>query len=202
VSLRVVLASASPARLARLRSGGLDPEVMVSGVDEADVTGAPADVALELARRKAAAVAALPPASGALVIGCDSVLDLDGVTLGKPADAADATRRWRSMRGRSAALVTGHWVVDTRGGRSAGDIARTVVRFGSPTDAEIDAYVASGEPLGVAGAFTIDGLGAWFVEAVDGDPSNVIGISLPLLRTLLARLDVEVTSLWSPVPFA
>jgi septum formation protein len=200
VSLRIVLASASPARLARLREGGLDPEVVVSGVGEDGAEGDPADVALELARRKAVAVAALPGCAGALVLGCDSLLDLDGVALGKPGDAADAVARWRSMRGRSADLVTGHWVVDTRHGRSVGDVARTVVHFGSPTDAEIDAYVATGEPLRVAGAFTIDGLGGWFVDGVEGDPANVIGISLPLLRTLFARLDIAVTTLWSPSP--
>ena len=200
MSLRIVLASASPARLARLREGGLDPEGVVSGVGEDGAEGDPADVAVELARRKAVAVAALPGCAGALVLGCDSLLDLDGVALGKPGDAADAVARWRSMRGRSADLVTGHWVVDTRHGRSVGDVARTVVHFGSPTDAEIDAYVATGEPLRVAGAFTIDGLGGWFVDGVEGDPANVIGISLPLLRTLFARLDIAVTTLWSPSP--
>ena len=193
---RVVLASASQARLRRLRAGGLHPEVVVSGVDEDDVTGGPTQVALELARRKAVAVAALPGCAGALVVGCDSVLDMDGVGLGKPAGASDAVARWLAMRGRSATLVTGHHVVDTASGRSAAAVASTVVHFGTPTEAEVAAYVASGEPLGVAGAFTIDGLGAWFVDRVDGDPSNVIGISLPLLRTLFADLGVTVTDLW------
>ena len=197
---RLVLASASPARLARLRAGGLDPEVVVSGVDEDGVTGAPAEVALVLASRKAAAVAGLPACADALVVGCDSVLDLDGVALGKPADAADAVARWRSMRGRVGTLVTGHCVIDTRDGSTASAVAATDVRFGSPSDAEISAYVASGEPLLVAGAFTIDGLGAWFVDGVDGDPANVIGISLPLLRTLLADLGCSVTDLWSTRP--
>jgi septum formation protein len=197
VTRRLVLASASPARLARLRAGGLAPEVVVSGVDEDDVVGAPAVVAAELARRKCVAVAALPACAGAVVVGCDSVLDLDGVALGKPVDAADAVQRWRAMRGRSAQLVTGHCVVDTSTGRQASGVASTVVRFGTPTDAEVQAYVATGEPLRVAGAFTIDGLGAWFVDGVDGDPANVIGISLPLLRTLLAELGVAVTDLWT-----
>jgi septum formation protein len=195
---RVVLASASPARLARLRAGGLDPEVVVSGVLEDSVTGTPADVALELSRRKAQAVAALPGCADALVIGCDSVLDLDGTALGKPMDSADAVARWSVLRGRSAVLVTGHWVVDTALGQAVGGVARTTVRFGTPSDAEIDAYVASGEPLQVAGAFTIDGLGAWFVDAIDGDAANVIGISLPLLRGLFAELGVAVTDLWTP----
>ena len=197
---RLILASASPARLARLRAGGLDPEVVVSGVVEDDVTGDPAAVALELAQRKATAVAALPSAAGALVVGCDSVLDLDGVALGKPADAAEAVARWHDLRGRSATLVTGHHVVDTASGQSAGAVARTTVHFGWPSDAEIVAYVATGEPLRVAGAFTIDGLGAWFIDGVDGDAANVIGISLPLLRTLLADLGVAVNDLWAQPP--
>lgn len=163
---------------------------------EDDVTGQPAEVAMELARRKAVAVAGLPRCAGALVVGCDSVLDLDGQVLGKPVDAADAVVRWQAMRGRTATLVTGHHVVDTASSRAAGAAASTRVRFGWPSDAEVRAYVATGEPLRVAGAFTIDGLGAWFVDGVDGDPSNVIGISLPLLRSLFADLGIDITSLW------
>jgi septum formation protein len=199
---RLVLASASPARLAVLRAAGVEPDVVVSGVDEDDVEGSPTEVALTLARRKASAVAARlrPTDADAVVVGCDSVLDLDGVALGKPPDAAEAVARWQAMRGRSATLVTGHHVVDTVAGRSVGAVARTVVRFGQPTDAEIDAYVATGEPLRVAGAFTIDGLGAWFVDGVEGDAANVIGISLPLLRTLFADLGVSVTDLWPAYP--
>jgi len=191
-----VLASASPARLGRLRAGGLNPDVVVSGVDETVVGGRPADVAAELARRKALAVAALPGCADALVVGCDSVLDLDGVALGKPADAAEAVARWVTMRGRTGTLVTGHHVVDTRTGEQVHAVAGTQVRFGTPNDAEIAAYVASGEPVQVAGGFTIDGLGGWFVDAVNGDPANVVGISLPLLRTLFADLGVCVTDLW------
>jgi septum formation protein len=194
---RVVLASASPARLRTLRAAGLDPEVVVSGVPEDDVTGVPAHVALELARRKARAVAAAV-GPGALVIGCDSVLDVDGHALGKPADPDDALARWRSMRGRSGVLVTGHCVIDTTTGREVGDVAGTTVRFGTPDDAEVAAYVATGEPLTVAGAFTIDGLGGWFVDGVDGDPGTVVGLSLPLLRRLLGELDLRITDLWQP----
>jgi septum formation protein len=136
-------------------------------------------------------------AGGELVVGCDSVLELDGRALGKPKDAADATARWQAMRGRSGVLQTGHCVIDTATGRQVSRTASTTVRFGTPDDAEIAAYVASGEPLHVAGAFTLDGRSAPFVEGVDGDPGNVIGLSLPLLRRLLAELDVRITDLWT-----
>ena len=193
---RLLLASASPARLRTLRAAGLDPEVVVSGVDESGIDGAPASVAQELARRKAAAVAALPGSAGAVVIGCDSVLDLDGVALGKPADASEARDRWRVLRGRRGVLMTGHCVIDTVSGRTAEGVAETTVRFGSPDDVEIERYISSGEPLEVAGAFTIDGLGGWFVDGIEGDAANVIGISLPLLRALLADTGHRVTDLW------
>jgi len=192
---RLVLASASPGRLRLLRDAGFDPEVMVSGADETVTDGeSTAAIVLTLARRKAATVAA---ASGdALVVGCDSLLDLDGVAYGKPADAADAADQWRRMRNRAGTLLTGHCIIDTSTGDQAADVAATTVRFGSPTDAEIAAYVATGEPLAVAGAFTLDGRAAPFIDGIDGDPSNVIGLSLPLLRRLLAKLGVEVTGLW------
>lgn len=191
---RLVLASASPARLRLLRDAGLHPEVIVSGVDENGVAGSPAEVALELASRKARAVADTQP--DALVVGCDSLLELDGHALGKPESAAAAVRRWHDMRGRSGTLLTGHCVVDTRTGESAQAVAATVVRFGTPSDAEIDAYVATGEPLHVAGAFTLDGRSAPFLDGIDGDAGNVIGLSLPLLRTLLTTLDVALVDLW------
>jgi len=195
---RLVLGSASPARLNLLRQAGLAPEVIVSGVDEDALSApTPAALALVLAEAKAAAVAARPEASGALVIGCDSVLDLDGEALGKPADAEEATSRWKAMRGRSGILRTGHCVTDTATGRSVSATASTTVRFGDPTDAEIAAYVASGEPLHVAGAFTLDGRSAPFIDSIDGDHGNVIGLSLPLLRRLLAELGYSITDLWA-----
>ncbi|MFI1098819.1 nucleoside triphosphate pyrophosphatase [Streptomyces sp. TLI_146] len=194
---RLVLASASPARLGLLRQAGLAPEVIVSGVDEDALTApTPGELALVLAEAKADAVAARPEAAGALLIGCDSVLELDGEALGKPADAEEATARWKSMRGRAGVLRTGHCVIDTANGRRASATASTTVRFGEPSDAEIAAYVASGEPLHVAGAFTLDGRSAPFVNGIDGDPGNVIGLSLPLLRTLLAELGIGITELW------
>lgn len=183
---RFVLASASPARLKLLRQAGIEPSVVVSDVDESDATGPAADVALALAVRKASAVASAQ--SDALVLGCDSVLELDGAALGKPRDAADATARWRRMRGRSGVLHTGHALVDTATGRRAVEVASTVVHFADLSDEEIDEYVATGEPLKVAGAFTIDGLGGPYVDGVEGDPHNVVGLSLPLLRRLLDRL--------------
>jgi septum formation protein len=191
---RFVLASQSPARLRTLRSAGVDPVVVVSGVDESTVTGPPADVALTLAVRKAMAVAAR--CGDALVLGCDSVLDLDGEALGKPADRADAVARWRAMRGRSGVLHTGHCLVDTTTNRQAAQIASTTVHFADLTDEEIEAYVDTGEPLAVAGAFTIDGLGGPFVERIEGDPHNVVGVSLPLLRALLLEVGHRWTDLW------
>jgi septum formation protein len=192
---RLVLASASPARLSTLRAAGLDPEVVVSGVDESTVTTPdPAALALELASLKARAVAERLP--DALVVGCDSVLELDGAVHGKPADADEARTRWRAMRGRSGVLHTGHCVVDPAGRRVARGAA-TTVHFAALTDAEVDAYVATGEPLHVAGAFTVDGLGGAFVTGIEGDHHNVVGISLPLLREMLAELDIAWTDLWA-----
>ena len=196
----IVLASASPARLAVLRAAGLEPEVVVSGVDEtAFSAGPPAELAGQLAQAKAAAVAADLPdrLAGALVIGCDSLLDLDGRALGKPDSAQAAMARWREMSGRSGTLVTGHCVIDAATGRQATAVAATTVRFGTPSERQLAAYVASGEPLAVAGAFTLDGRGGWFVDGIDGDHGNVLGISLPLLRRLLADLGFDVTELWA-----
>jgi septum formation protein len=195
---RLVLASASPARLGLLRQSGFAPEVIVSGVDEDALSApTPGELARVLAEAKARAVAAQPQAADALVVGCDSVLELDGEPLGKPADAEEATARWKAMRGRSGVLRTGHCVIDTLDGRETSATASTTVHFGEPTDEEIAAYVATGEPVHVAGAFTLDGHSAPFVRGIEGDHGNVIGLSLPLLRELLARLDVAITDLWS-----
>jgi septum formation protein len=195
----LVLASASPARLGLLKQAGLDPRVVVSGVDEDAIDAeTPEELARVLAEAKAEAVAHGGMLDGGeLVVGCDSVLELDGLALGKPADAAEATARWQAMRGRSGVLRTGHCVIDTVTGRRVSATASTVVHFGTPDDDEVAAYVASGEPLYVAGAFTLDGRSAPFVNGIEGDPGNVIGLSLPLLRTLLADLNVRITDLWA-----
>lgn len=216
---RLVLASQSPARLATLRSAGVSPDVVVSGVDEdkvlADATDRfgvldPADAVLVLAQAKAEEVAsrleetdddapADEPAGGrtdVIVVGCDSMLEVDGAVVGKPADADAARERWRAVRGGKGVLHTGHWVVDLRDtaaggtGGTIGSTSSTTVWFADIDDDEIDAYVATGEPLHVAGAFTIDGLGGPYIERIEGDHHGVVGISLPLLRELLGELDV------------
>ena len=211
MSVRLVLASRSPARLATLRAAGVEPEVRVSGVDEDAVVARygvddPSDVALLLARAKAEDVAtalADEVGPGALVVGCDSVLDLDGRPFGKPGTAEVARERWLGMRGRSGVLRTGHWLVDARDlddggtGASIGELSSTLVRFADLDDDEVDAYVATGEPLEVAGAFTVDGLGGAFVEGIDGDHHAVVGIGLPTVRRLLRQVGVPWHTLWS-----
>ena len=193
----LVLASASPARLATLKAAGIEPSVVVSGVDESRVTGLrPAELARRLAELKCAAVAG-QVGGDRLVLGCDSVLELDGEALGKPGDADEAVRRWRAMRGRTGVLHTGHCVRDTASGRAAVGTGATVVHFANVTDDEIAAYVDSGEPLHVAGGFTIDGLGGAFVTRIEGDHHNVVGLSLPLVRELVVELGHVWTDLWS-----
>ena len=195
----LVLASGSPARLGLLTSAGFDPKVVVSGVDE-HVDGTPdtADLVALLAQRKARAVAQLNGDS--VVIGCDSLLEFDGRPHGKPASNAQARGWLTSMRGRSGTLHTGHCVIDERTGRAVVATAATTVRFGITTDDELDAYLATGEALAVAGAFTLDGRSAPFIDGVDGDPGNVIGLSLPLFRELLASLGIAITDLWAGSP--
>lgn len=205
--LRLVLASASPARLATLRSAGVEPEVVVSGVVEQGVDGgSPPGTALLLARMKAEAVAARLGedrlhVGPELVLGCDSVFELDAVGHGKPEDALHAAARWRAMRGRTGTLHTGHHLIDLGSDRSVGAVESASVTFADISDDEVAAYVATGEPLGVAGAFTIDGLGGAFVERVDGDPHTVVGVSLPRLRRMLGDLGHAWHDLW-PTPSA
>lgn len=202
--LRLVLASRSPARLATLRAAGLDPEVVVSGVDESQLDiDEPARLAVGLARLKAAAVAgSLPddPSAVVLVVGCDSVLELDGEIHGKPASPQEAVARWGRMRGRSGVLHTGHCVIERDGQGNRRELsreARTLVHFADVTDAEVAAYVATGEPLHVAGAFTIDGIGGAYVTGIEGDPHTVVGIGLPLLREMVRELGHGWHALWA-----
>ncbi|MFC5140208.1 Maf family protein [Actinomycetospora rhizophila] len=206
--MRLVLASASPARLAVLRAAGVEPLVEVSDVDEDALLAelgeeaSPIDrvsaLALAKARTVAARVAAAVP--DGVVVGADSMLHLEGEMVGKPGTVDAARGRWDQMAGRTAELFTGHALVEIVGGavgREVAGHARTAVAFAKPTTAELEAYLASGEPLAVAGAFTLDGRGGWFVEGIEGDPSNVVGLSLPLTRRLLEEIGVGIDALWA-----
>ncbi|GAB7302508.1 Maf family protein [Clavibacter michiganensis] len=213
MTTRLHLASTSPARLALLRSAGIEPVVLPSDVDEPAAVaaaeagqgplGAEAMVQL-LARAKAEAVVgqlvAGAPLTG-LVLGGDSAFEIDDVVHGKPHTVERATERWRAQRGREGRLHSGHWLIEVADGRIVRGIGRAAVadvRFRADiTDAEIDAYVATGEPLLVAGSFTIDSLGAAFIERIQGDPSTVVGLSLPTLRGLVRELGTEWTDLWN-----
>ena len=209
---RFVLASASPGRRKVLRQAGIDPLVIVSGVDEDAVmarlepSATPADVTTALAAAKADAVVGVLDADVAadcVVIGCDSMLYRDGELLGKPASADAARDGWRQMAGRSGQLYTGHCVIrlhDKAITYRAADATCTTVNFGVPSPADLDAYIARGEPLAVAGGFTLDGLGGWFVDGVEGDPSAVIGIGLPLTRRLLEGAGLSISQLWATNP--
>ncbi|MFI5606270.1 Maf family protein [Amycolatopsis sp. NPDC051903] len=206
--MRLVLASQSPARLALLRSAGFDPSVVVSGVDEDAVAAsltdpAPEELVTALASAKGNAVFAevAGALTDAVIVACDSMLDIGGEMVGKPGTPEVARRRWAAMAGNSGDLLTGHAIIRVESGhrtKEATGTQRTTVHFGRPSEEELEAYIASGEPLQVAGAFTLDGLGGWFVDGIEGDPSSVIGLSLPLVRRLLAEVGVSVVDLWTP----
>ena len=206
---RLVLGSASPGRRKVLRQAGIDPLVIVSGVDEDRLTAglgsdaSPGEVVCALAAAKAEQVAGKldgAVAADCVVVGCDSMLSIDGRLCGKPESADAAVSQWRLMGGRSGQLYTGHCLLRLSDGAITHrevQSACTTVHFAAPTGADLQAYVANGEPLRVAGAFTLDGLGGWFIDGVDGDPSNVIGLSLPLLRSLIQRVGLSVAALWA-----
>jgi septum formation protein len=204
--VQLVLASQSPARYQVLRAAGIEPLQYVSGVDEdalaESMPGAsPERLVAALAEAKAQTVAAAiaHEVPDAVVVGCDSMLAHDGLLVGKPGSPERVRERWVMMGGSTGVLLTGHAVLRIQGGALGGvasGTAQTTIRFGQPSPAEIDAYIATGEPMAVAGGFTLDGYGGWFVDGVDGDPSSVIGISLPLTRRLLLEIGVSVVDLW------
>lgn len=212
---RLVLASTSPARLTLLRAGGIQPVTIAPHVDEDQVTAeatevglikSTADMVLLLAQAKAEAVLNNPDARDAVIIGCDSSLEFDGETLGKPHQPEVARERWLAMRGRSGVLYSGHWVIDNRADsatpdeiRAVGRVSSSIVHFADLTDQEIDAYVATEEPLKVAGAFTIDGIGGAFIKRIEGDAHTVVGLSLPTLRELVIELGIDYPSLWNAI---
>ena len=195
--MRLVLASQSPSRRMLLEQGGVRPVLRPANIDEdaliAQLADAePHDIVSALARAKAETVA--PEFPEDVVIGCDSMLLLDDTLLGKPHTPERAIARWKAQRGKTAHLLTGHavyfrgeWVVDT---------VSTAIRFGEVSDADIAAYAHSGQPLGCAGAFTLEALGSWFIDSIDGDPTSVIGLSMPLLRKCLYRFGLDASDFW------
>jgi len=213
--VRLYLASTSPARLATLRAAGIEPILLPSYVDEdaavaAAIAASPTgslngpEMVLLLARLKAEAVVGRlvdgAPIDG-IILGGDSAFELDGELYGKPHLPEVARQRWLAQRGREGHLHSGHWIIDHRGGTAGtalGDVSSTAVRFAANiTEDEIDAYIATGEPLEVAGAFTIDSLGAAFITGIVGDPHAVVGLSLATLRELLLSIEVSWPSLWN-----
>jgi len=201
--MRLYLASTSPARLATLRAVGVEPVLLSSNLDEEAAVAAsaplsPTEMVLLLARLKAEGV--VDPSIDGFILGGDSAFELDGVVYGKPHEPGIARERWMLQRGREGQLHSGHWLIDHRGGvpgEARGGVSSSFVRFADVSDEEIDAYVATGEPLKVAGAFTIDSLGAPFISEVRGDPHAVVGLSVALLRSLLLEFDVAWPSLWN-----
>jgi septum formation protein len=196
---RLILASASPARLRVLQSAGLAPEVIVSGIEEDGIEDLrPEEAVLTLARRKAAAVAAgQATCQTCLIIGCDSLLEFAGETRGKPGTAADAAALWHRLRNRSGTLYTGHCLIDTGRGMEVAAADAALVRFGDPTDEEIESYIRTGEPLGVAGGFTLEGFGAAWIDSIDGNFGTIMGVSVPVLRRLLRELGLDIVDFWT-----
>lgn len=200
---RLVLASQSPGRLLVLTNAGITPEVHVSYVDEVALEAAmpdatPSELCQALARAKAEAVApTYANEPDVIVVGCDSVFDVDGQAFSKPDSPEQCRARWAQMMGRPGVLRTGHWLIRPSTGAAVGKVANTTVRMGNPSPEELEAYLATGEPLRVAGGFTLDALGGAFVDGIDGDPSNVVGLSLPTLRSLMREMGITWTDLWS-----
>jgi septum formation protein len=209
---RVVLGSASSGRLRVLRSAGIDPLVVVSGVDENAIVAhlgtdaEPGDVVTALAQAKADAVHQVldrTVAADCVVIGCDSMLYVDGRLSGKPGTPEQAALQWNSMAGRDGLLYTGHCVIRVLHGGAVHTVTQaavTRVRFATPTPTDLAAYFATGEPLQVAGAFTLDGFGGWFIDGIDGDPSNVIGLGLSVTHRLFNDVGLAIGDLWEANP--
>lgn len=196
--MRLVLASQSPSRRMLLEQGGVEPVLRPAHIDEEAVIASlhdapPATTVATLARAKAeTAIAEFPDD---LVVGCDSMLLLDGALLGKPHTVEETVRRWKAQRGKDAQLLTGHAV--WFGGEWVEDTVATTIRFGEVSDADIEAYARSGQPLECAGAFTLEALGSWFIDSISGDPTSVIGLSMPLLRRCLYRFGLDASDFWA-----